>query len=383
MRIGITCYPSQGGSGIVATELGLSLADRGHEIHFISYAPPLRLDEYRPSVTFHAVETPDYPVFPYPPYSTALTSKMVEVADAHELDLLHVHYAIPHTLAAWLAQQVCADNGGSGAGRRLKVITTLHGTDITLVGRNDAYFKPTRFALTRSDGVTAVSQNLADETHRVFDLPRERIEVIPNFIDRDRFAPLPPEKRKALRGCKECDFVLAHMSNFRPVKRSTDVIRAFVKLCGRVDNAKLVIIGEGPELGDCRSIATKAGVVDRVRFLGRQVAVWEILPTADVYLLTSETESFGLSALEAMSCGLPVIAGRTGGVPEVVTDGESGFLVDVGDTDAMLDAMLRLHGDAGLRRQMSNAARDRAEVFDVDRVVDHYEGYYSRVLGEA
>ncbi len=379
MRIGITCYPSQGGSGIVATELGLMLAERGHQIHFISYAQPIRLASYafRQNLTVHEVATPTYPVFQYPPYSLALASKMVQVIDDHDLEIMHVHYALPHAIAAWLAKQM-VDN------QKVRIITTLHGTDITLVGLEEAYYKPTCFALANSDGITAVSEDLRQQTCQRFGVRCEDIDVVPNFVDRTRFVPLSEaervERRHAWSGRGE--FVMMHLSNYRPVKRAKDVLQVFLNVRKQVP-AKLVLIGEGPELRDCRAMAAEAGATEDLVLLGRQVAVWELLPLADVYLLTSEQESFGLSALEAMSCGVPVVATRVGGVPEVIVDDDSGYLCEVGDVDAMTQRVLTLARDRQRATAMSEAARERASHFEAPGIVGRYEAVYERVFAAA
>ena len=375
MRIGITCYPSQGGSGVVATELGLMLAERGHDIHFISYAQPIRLASYpfRHRLTVHEVDTPTYPVFQYPPYELALASKMVEVIDDSGLDILHVHYAIPHAIAAWLASEMVGS-------KHVQIVTTLHGTDITLVGQDPAYFKPTCFALARSDGITAVSQYLKDETCRIFGIECSRIEAIPNFVDLERFRPLPADERAELRRdwVSRGEFVLMHLSNFRSVKRSLDAVRVWLRLRQTVPS-KLVLIGEGPELRECRALAAEARALSDLVLLGRQVAVWELLPLADAYVLTSEQESFGLSALEAMACGVPVVGTNVGGVPEVILDGDTGFLCEVGDTDGMAIRLEALAADSASAARMALRSRQHAEVFEATRIVSQYEALYERL----
>lgn len=373
MKIGITCYPTQGGSGIVATELGLALADRDHEVHFISYAQPLRLDTARPNLLFHEVATPTYPVFQYPPWTVAVASRMVQVIDEHSLDIMHVHYAIPHAIAALLAKQMVGCE-------KIRIITTLHGTDITLVGQEEAYFKPTCFALNKSDGITTVSDYLARETEHIFGVPKSRMAVIPNFVDRQRFRPLPDaelavaRKRFALNN----EFVMMHLSNFRKVKRTHDVIEIFARVAKQVP-AKLVLIGEGPDLRECLALAVERGVRDAVIPLGRQVAVWELLRLADVYLLTSEQESFGLSALEAMACGVPVISTNAGGLPEVIVEGETGCLRGVGDIEGMAECALNLATNRARARQMGHASREHSALFADAEIVSAYENYYASV----
>lgn len=373
MKIGITCYPTQGGSGIVATELGSALAERGHEVHFVSYARPLRLDDSRPNLFFHPVTAPEYPVFQFPPWTIAAASRMVQVIDDFSLDVLHVHYAIPHAIAALLAKQMVGCE-------RIRIITTLHGTDITLVGQEEAYYKPTCFALNHSDGITTVSDYLARETERVFGVPQTRMRVIPNFIDRVRFAPMPDQPRRLLRhkwGATD-EFVMMHLSNFRPVKRTPDVIELFAKVRERVP-AKLVLIGDGPDLPGCVALAERLGVGDSVISLGSQTDVWQLLPAADLYLLTSEQESFGLSALEAMACGVPIITTNAGGLPEVNVDRHTGFICGVGDVTAMASRAVELALDPTLRTEMSQAARARSAVFEDHAIVTAYENYYRHV----
>lgn len=373
MRIGIVCYPTAGGSGVVATELGKHLADRGHEISFISYANPLRLRELPPRVCFHEVDQDDHPLLKQFPHSLTLTSKMVEVARTHRLQILHVHYAIPFAAAAILARQVAPELG-------LKVVTTLHGTDVTLVGSKPSFKPVTEWSINESDAVTAVSAFLADETARQLSL-RRPIAVVPNFVDPDRHgSAIPsciPEKES------ERQVTLMHISNFRPLKRLGDVVRIFERVRRKLD-ARLMLVGDGPEFGRTRDLVAELGLADRVRFVGVVDEVAPLLAAADLLLLPSETESFGLVALEAMASGVPVVASRVGGLPEVVEHGVSGYLAPVGDVEAMADCSLRILADCEVRRRFGEAARLRAvRLFDWHQVVPRYEEIYLKVAGEA
>jgi N-acetyl-alpha-D-glucosaminyl L-malate synthase BshA len=373
MKIGITCYPTYGGSGAIATELGMELSRRGHEVHFISYAQPFRLPHFMERVYFHEVEVARYPLFEYAPYDLALAAMMHEVTLRRGLDLLHVHYAIPHATSAWIAKEML------GADHRLKIITTLHGTDITLVGQERSFLEITRFSIQKSDGLTAVSGFLKTETERHFQVPSERLEVIPNFIDPDTYSRAQYPCRKdalSLPGEK----LVMHISNFRPVKRVRDVVRIFHRIQSAIP-ARLVFVGDGPDRPEAAHLAEELGIQDRVVFLGKQDSVAELLACADIFLLPSESESFGLSALEAMASGVPVIASAAGGLPEVIEDGISGLLAPVGDVDGMAAAGIDILGDEPRWRRMSEAARQlAAERFGVDRVVPMYESYYEKVL---
>jgi L-malate glycosyltransferase len=373
VKIGITCYPTYGGSGAVATELGVALAERGHEIHFISYDQPFRLGGFHERVYFHEVEMEGYPLFEHPPYTLALAVAIHDAARKHELDLVHMHYAIPHAASAYLARQMLE------AERRLQIVTTLHGTDITLVGMHPSFHEITRFSILESDGLTAVSSYLRDETVRDFSVPAGRIEVIPNFIDTETWRPdrEPCHRAKLAPGGEK---IVMHISNFRPVKRVEDVVSVFAGITAKVP-ARLVFVGDGPDRPRAQQRAVELGVQERVVFLGKHQSVDELLSCADLFLLPSETESFGLAALEAMACGAPVIASRTGGLPEVVDDGETGFLCEIGATDAMADAGVRLLTDEGLHQSIATAARRAAEDrFSAAAVVPRYEDYYRRVL---
>ena len=371
MKIGISCYPVYGGSGVVATELGIELAQRGHEVHFITYAQPFRLPYFMERVFYHEVEVPNYPLFEHPPYNLALSVAIQNVVEQHDLDLLHAHYAVPHATSAWIAKELLARD-------RFRIVTTLHGTDITLVGQDPSFHSLTQFSIRKSDGLTAVSEFLRRETHEHFDIPMDDIEVIPNFVDLDRYRrdAYPCHRSKlALEGEK----IVTHISNFRGVKRVADVVRIFARIARSVP-ARLLLVGDGPDRVKAHDVAEAEGVGDRVLFLGKQNSVAELLSCTDLFLLPSESEAFGLVALEAMACGVPVVATRTGGVPEVIEDGVSGFLASVGDVDAMADAGLRLLSDPGAWKTFSAEARRAAEGFSAERVVSQYEAFYERVL---
>jgi L-malate glycosyltransferase len=365
MRIGITCYPTYGGSGIVATELGLELADRGHDIHFITYANPIRLDADNPRIHYHEVEVSNYPLFQYPPYCLALASRMAEVAESYDLDLLHVHYAIPHSIAALLAQQMMAGR------KRLPFVTTLHGTDITLVGTDRSYFPITKFSIEKSNGVTSISDDLRRQTIETFGVENE-IRVIHNFVNVERYKPIEkppvPEKR------------LMHISNFRPVKRVLDCIQVLAEVLREVP-AHLYMVGDGPDRGPAQRLARELRVESHVTFMGKQDHVERLFPRMDVLLLPSEMESFGLAALEGMACGVVPVATRVGGVPELVTHGVDGFLEPVGDIQAQAARVAQLLGDDGLRERMASAARRTAvERFSTELLIPKYESYYENVV---
>jgi N-acetyl-alpha-D-glucosaminyl L-malate synthase BshA len=371
MRVGVVCYPTAGGSGVVATELARALADRGHEMHVLSYAAPLRLRGIEDRVRFHEVEVTSYPLFRYPPYDAAVASRLAEVAEEEGLDLVHAHYAIPHALAAMLARDVVRP-------RRLPVVTTLHGTDITVVGQDRAYARMTAHAIRSSDAVTAVSEYLRRETDRVFGALRG-IDVIPNFVDPARFRPgEDPARRRAF--AKPGEALLLHVSNFRPVKRTVAAVEILAAIAAERP-AVLLMVGEGPDRATCESRARELGVRDRVRFLGARTEVETLLPLADLFLLPSEYESFGLAALEAMACGTPPLCFATGGLPEVVRDGVDGRLLPAHDDAARARAALDLLAAPERRQAMSAAARASAvERFGIDRVVPRYESLYQRVL---
>ncbi len=374
MRIGVTCYPTYGGSGAVATALGLKLADGGHEIHFISYAQPFRLDHFRERVFYHEVEMHEYPLFEHPPYSLALAVAIQNAAVAHDLDLVHVHYAIPHATSAWIAQQMLSTD------HPFKVVTTLHGTDITLVGQHPSFQSIIRFSILRSDGLTAVSDYLRNETVRDFGVPRERIAVIPNFVDTEVFRrDRKPCYRSALAPAGEK--IVMHVSNFRPVKRVIDVVEVFARVSARIP-ARMVFVGDGPERPRAAQRAEELGIGTQVSFLGKHSTVDELLACADLFLLPSESESFGLSALEAMACGTPVVASRAGGLPEVVPHGEAGLLFPVGDVEGMAEGALELLLDSTRWKEFSGRARAVAvERFRAETIVPLYESFYEDVLG--
>jgi N-acetyl-alpha-D-glucosaminyl L-malate synthase BshA len=372
MRIGITLYPTYGGSGAVATELGLELARRGHEVHFISYASPFRLRGVTDRVTFHEVVPADYPLFEHSPYAFALAVKQHEVAQREDLQIMHVHYAIPHAATAWLAKQMLAEE------RDLKIVTTLHGTDITLVGRDPSYFSLTKFSIERSDRVTAVSTYLREETYKTFGCDGCEVHVIPNFINPAEYYPVTdPATRCTLAPADHR--VLVHVSNFRPVKRLLDVVRVFAGVRKEL-KAKLVLVGDGPDSDAAQREVARLGVKRDVRFFGRVDDIADLLRGADLFLLPSETESFGLAALEAMACGVPVVASNAGGIPEVVVDGETGFLAPVGDVATMTNRALEVLRDPTRLETLRRAAVARAAEFSADKVVPLYERLYEDVL---
>ncbi len=366
MRIGITCYPTYGGSGIVATELGLELAHRGHEVHFISYANPIRLDPDTPRIYYHEVEVSTYPLFLYPPYSLALASRMAEVAEEHHLDLLHVHYAIPHSISALLAQQMTTS-------RRLPFITTLHGTDITLVGADRSYFSITKFSIERSDGITTISEYMRQRTIDFFGV-KNPIEVIHNFVNCSQYRP---DEEARSKGRKR----ILHISNFRPVKRVLDCIEAFARVRRDVD-AELVMAGDGPERGPAERLARELGVSEFVRFLGKQDHMERLIPRMHVLHLPSEMEAFGLAALEAMACAVPPVATLTGGVPDLITHGVDGYMEPVGDVDAQAARIRELLTNDKLHANMAEAARQTAVTrFSTELVIPEYEAYYRQMCG--
>jgi len=378
MRIGIICYPTQGGSGIVATGIGLAMAERGHSVHVISYATPFRFQTFRENLHFHEVEVSAYPLFRYPPYDLALANTVMEVVESEGLDLLHAHYAIPHAISCNLARQMLGETG-----QQVRVVTTLHGTDVTVVGQERGYRRITRYGIEQSDAVTVVSHDLKRETNAVFGPLRQSLEVIPNFVDTKRFDIDPcPERRSTLALPNEK--LVLHLSNYREVKRPLDVIRAFAGVNPSIQ-ARLVMLGDGPMIRECKDLAQQLGVAKQVRFLGSVDTPWELLPQADAFILPSQHESFGLAALEAMACGVPVIASRAGGLPEVVEDGVTGLLCNVGDTDALSQALERVLSEPGLGKTMGAAGRERAvNVFSKDKIVTQWEACYARVLaGEA
>lgn len=372
MKIGIVCYPTFGGSGVVATELGKALAAGGHEVHFITYSRPARLDFFSENLFYHEVSISKYPLFDFPPYELALASKLVDVVRFEKLDLLHVHYAIPHASAAFMAKQILASFN-----IHIPVVTTLHGTDITLVGRDASYNPVVTFSINQSDGVTAVSENLKTETYDHFDINRD-IRVIPNFIDLDRFK-LEPKAHFKQAIAPGDERILVHTSNFRKVKRTMDVIHIFKKVQDKLPS-KLLMVGDGPERTQAEQLARDLGIAENVRFLGKQDAVEEILSVADLFLIPSSSESFGLAALEAMACGIPVISSNVGGLPELNQEGITGFLCEVGDIDAMAEKSLYVLEDCDRLEKFKAAALARAEDFRLANILPLYEQYYQEVL---
>jgi L-malate glycosyltransferase len=374
VKIGITCYPTYGGSGAVATELGIALAQRGHEIHFITYQQPFRLPRFLPRIYFHEVDVGRYPLFEYPPYDLALAVRMHEVVLTHKLDLLHVHYAIPHATSAWIAREMLQPTRPD-----IKVLTTLHGTDITIVGQDPSFFPITKFSIEKSDGLTAVSRYLRTETLSAFGCTGCRIEVIPNFIDptvydRSRYEP---QLRQQLDAGRK---VLIHISNFRPVKRVRDVVAIYARVAKEIPSV-LVMVGDGPDRVLAEQEARELGVADSVFFLGKLESVAPLLASSDLFLLPTQSESFGLSALEALATGVPVIGVNAGGLPEVVRNGETGALCAAGDIDEMAHAAVQLLGDPERWRAASTlAAADARERFAMDAVVAQYEEFYRRSL---
>jgi N-acetyl-alpha-D-glucosaminyl L-malate synthase BshA len=377
MRIGITCYPTYGGSGVVATELGIELAALGHEVHFISYSQPFRLSGRDDGIHYHEVPVSSYPLFEFPPYDLALASRMAEVAEFNELDLLHVHYAIPHSVSALLARQMLAAKG-----RRLPFVTTLHGTDITLVGLDRSYLPITRYAIQESDGVTSISNYLKEETIKHFGITRG-IEVVTNFVNCDVYMPIRDEAARAVaraRLARPDEAILMHLSNFRPVKRVMDVVKVFALVAKQVP-ARLVLVGDGPDRSTAEWLAHDLKIHDRIHFMGKQDRVHELLPLADLMLMPSELESFGLAALEAMACKVPSIATRVGGVPELIDDGVTGLLYPVGDVEDMAEGALGLLKDRARLDAMRDAGRKTAQKrFCSSLVVPQYVKYYEQVL---
>jgi N-acetyl-alpha-D-glucosaminyl L-malate synthase BshA len=386
-KIGITCYPTYGGSGVVATELGIELAARGHDVHFITSSPPFRLNGREANIHFHEVNPYTYPLFEHPPYDLALATRMAEVAEFYSLDVLHVHYAIPHSISAILARQMLETRRNQAARRYLPVITTLHGTDITLVGLDPSYLPITRFGIEQSDGVTAISSHLAERTREAFEIDGE-IEVIRNFVNCDvytRDAAKVAAMRPRFAGADEK--LLVHLSNFRPVKRVLDVVEVFARVADAMP-ARLLMIGDGPDRSSAEHLAHRLGVAGRIHFLGKQDNVNELLPLADLMVMPSEMESFGLAALEAMACGVPTIATRVGGVPELIDEGtgehgrpSNGLLFPVGDVEAMAAAAIALLNDGPRLAAMAATARRTAtERFCATRIIPLYEEYYERVI---
>jgi len=372
MRIGIVCYPTFGGSGVLATELGKALADKGHQVHFITYQQPVRLNEFNANIFYHEVRVATYPLFDYAPYETVLSSTMVDVIMNNRLDLLHVHYAIPHASAAYMAKKIVETQG-----RKIPVITTLHGTDITLVGRDKTFAPVVAFSINQSDGITAVSQNLRDETYHIFDIKKE-IQVIHNFVDVNRFRKKPIDAFKRVIA-PNGEKILLHASNFRAIKRVEDVVRIFAEVNKHI-RSKLLFVGDGPERPAAENLCRDLNLCDDMRFVGKQEQMEEILAVADLFVLPSEYESFGLAALEAMAAGVPVISTNVGGLPEINVNGVTGYLNNVGDIAGMSQHAIEILGNqATLQRFKANAA-EHAKKFDIHNIVPQYEALYNRFL---
>ncbi|WHZ06916.1 MAG: UDP-N-acetylglucosamine:L-malate glycosyltransferase [Cytophagales bacterium] len=371
INIGIVCYPTFGGSGVVATELGKALAKEGHKVHFITYNQPSRLDFLNENLFYHEVEFRSYPLFEYPPYELALASKMVSVVKNEKLDLLHVHYAIPHASAAYMAKQILKSQG-----IYIPVVTTLHGTDITLVGRDASYEPVVTFSINQSDGVTSVSHDLKKETYEFFDI-QKHIEVIPNFIDLEKFKKQKKDHfKKAI--CPHGEMLIVHTSNFRKVKRVGDVISIFSNIHKEIPS-KLLMIGDGPERSGAEQLCREIGICDDIRFLGKLEAVEEVLSVADLFLMPSEKESFGLAALEAMACEVPVISSNSGGLPELQVQGVTGFMSNVGDIEDMTRKALFILDKNNLPSFKASALK-RAQEFDISNILPQYENYYQQIL---
>lgn len=372
MKIGIVCYPTFGGSGVVATELGKALAGEGHQVHFITYSQPARLDFFSANLFYHEVSVRNYPLFDYAPYESALASKLVDVVRFEKLDILHVHYAIPHASAAFMAKQILATYG-----IHIPVVTTLHGTDITLVGKDPTYKPVVTFSINQSDGITTVSQDLKEDTLKHFDITGE-IKVIPNFIDFDRFSLKPKDHfKKAIAPNRER--ILIHTSNFRKVKRTGDVILMFQKIQERIPS-KLLMVGDGPERAYNEQLCRDLGICEHVRFLGKQDAVEEILSVSDLFLMPSESESFGLAALEAMACKVPIITSNSGGLPELNVNGFCGYMSNVGDVDNMAANAIKILEDDTVLSQFKENAFRRAQDFDLKKILPVYIDYYNSII---
>lgn len=370
MNIAIVCYPTFGGSGVVATELGIALSSKGHEIHFITYHQPVRLEALQhPNIHFHEVNVPDYPLFKYQPYELALSSRLVDVIQNAQIDVLHVHYAIPHAYAAYMAKKMLLD-----IGIQIPIVTTLHGTDITLVGSHPFYRPAVTFSINHSDRVTAVSESLKQDTLRLFDI-KTKIDVIPNFIDTEKINRVGKPCERSLLAQKE-EKILTHISNFRPLKRVMDVIKIFEGLCSEID-CKLMMVGDGPEKVKAIEYVENAGLEDKILFLGNSNEIDKILCYSDLFLLPSEKESFGLSALEAMAHGVPVISSNAGGISEVNIDGVSGYLADIGDIDTMVFRAKELLSNDELHSEFKKQAKQQASKFSLEKIIGKYEAIYS------
>jgi N-acetyl-alpha-D-glucosaminyl L-malate synthase BshA len=375
MKIGIVCYPTYGGSGVIATELGKGLAMRGHKVHFITYAPPARLEHFHENIVYNEVRFADYPLFDYPPYETALASKLVDVVKYEKLDILHVHYAVPHASVAYMAKKILISEG-----IYIPTVTTLHGTDITLVGKNPVYEPVVTFAINKSDGVTAVSESLKKDTYENFNIQKD-IKVIYNFIDFDRFKKTNKEHfKKAI--APNGEKILIHVSNFRKVKRVEDVVYIFERVVKNIA-AKLIFVGDGPERQNVEMLCRQLGLCDHIRFLGKQDAVEELLAIADLFIMPSASESFGLSALEAMACEVPVISSNAGGLPEVNIHGLTGFLSNVGDVDDMAKNALTIIENDEIHQKFRAAALANAQLYSLENIVPHYEEYYRQIIEDS
>lgn len=374
MKIGIICYPSYGGSGVVATELGIHLANRGHEIHFITYDKPFRLSEYHPNVYFHGFDTPNYPVFKHPPYIMALANKIYEVAERESLDILHAHYAVPHSTAVYLAKQML--------GSKVKVVTTFHGTDVTIMSEDPALKEITEFSANACDALTAVSHSLKQQTLESLNITKP-IHMIHNFVDTEEYKRVTTCNVRSCFNIGRDEKIMIHISNFRPVKRIKDVMEIFIETAKEVP-CRLILVGDGPDIRIAYEMADQHQLADRIHFMGKQTSVVSLISCSDLFLLPSEKESFGLAALEAMACEVPVIATRTGGIPELVVHGETGFLSEIGDVKDMAQNAITLLRDDNLRKSFAAASRKRAnEVFNEDFIVDQYVALYEALLNEA
>lgn len=375
MKIGILCYPTFGGSGVVATELGKAIADKGHSVHFITYSQPVRLEHFIENVFYHEVSVADYPLFEYAPYETALTSKLVDVARYEKLDLVHVHYAIPHASVAYMARKIMESQG-----QKLPFITTLHGTDITLVGKNESYSPVVTFAIDQSDAVTSVSKSLKEDTYKNFRICKQ-IDVIPNFIDLSRFTKQRKDHFKVAIAPNNEKLVI-HASNFRPVKRVSDVIKIFNIIAEKIPS-KLLLIGDGPDRNKCEKESRETPAGEHIRFLGKMDMVEEILSVGDLFILPSETESFGLAALEAMACQVPVISTNTGGLPELNVNGVTGFMSEVGDIEDMARNAIHILSDENILQKFKQQSLTHAKKFDIREILPMYENLYNRVISES
>ena len=372
MKIGVVCYPTFGGSGVVATELGIELSKKGHEVHFITYSQPVRLDALSSNLHYHEVNVPDYPLFKYEPYELALSSKLFDVISKHKIDVLHVHYAIPHAYAAYMAKKILKENGYN-----IPIITTLHGTDITLVGNNPFYKPAVTFSINKSDIVTCVSKSLMEDTREFFGIKRE-IKVIPNFIDIDKYA----KKHNLCQGnmlAQDDEKIIVHVSNFRPLKRILDVLKIFEKINQKI-NSKLIMVGDGPDKKKAKDFLRKNNLKNKVIFLGKTSEVDEILCSSDLFLLPSEKESFGLAALEAMALKVPVISTNTGGLKDLNINGNSGYTSDIGDIDSMAKNAIKILSDDSLEKKYRNQAFENAKKYDIKTVIPLYEKIYDQAL---